>query len=259
MTFARAQAESLLNQAETGLYNDSRINSLRRLQVKEIDKRIERARKARDRARDLLKKQKLASRANSGSKRGASGKDNERSQRKADLLADILKRFEDQRKIARQEEKAKGASSKKSARKATKKSAKKTAKRAANKSLKKATKTAVKKSGKKAAKKTAAKRKQASTGKSAVKSRASSRPISPKRALANTRKLLEAKQARERDGQPWQTLDPQQDHLPEAGYQSGHAGEVAENLHAAESRIPSIQGSISTRDRKNQGRRDRRS
>lgn len=269
MTFTRAQAESLLNQAETGLYNDSRINSLRRLQLKEIDKRIERTRKARDRARDLLKKQKLASRAKSGSKRGAGGKDNERSQRKAELLADILKRFEDQRKTAKQEEKAMGDSTKKSARKATKKTATKTAKKAASKSPKKATKKAAstsskkatkkasRKVGKQAAKKTAAKRKQASTGKSAVKSKASSKPISPKRALANTRKLLEAKQARERDGQPWQTLDPQQAHLPEAGYQSGHAGEVAENLHAAESRIPSIQGSISTRDRKNQGRRDR--
>jgi hypothetical protein len=89
-------------------------------------------------------------------------------------------------------------------------------------------------------------------------STASSKPISKKRALANTRKLLEAKQARERSGQPWQRLDPQLDHQPEGGYQSGRAAEQAEVLHAGESRIPPIQGSISTRDRKHQGRRDRR-
>ncbi|MDQ3618269.1 MAG: hypothetical protein M3374_06100 [Pseudomonadota bacterium] len=76
--------------------------------------------------------------------------------------------------------------------------------------------------------------------------------------MANTRKLLEAKQQHDREPQPWQLLDPQHVHVPNEGYQSPAAADKAEELHAAESRMTGIQGSISTRDRHNQGKRDRR-
>jgi hypothetical protein len=49
------------------------------------------------------------------------------------------------------------------------------------------------------------------------------------------------------------------DHLPQPGYQSGQAAEKAEELHSGQSRMTQIEGSISTRDRKNQGKRDRHS
>lgn len=84
------------------------------------------------------------------------------------------------------------------------------------------------------------------------------RKITPKQALANTRKLLEAKQAQTRQPQPWQTLDPQREHVPQPGFQSDEAAAKANDLHAGESRMASIHGSVSTHDRRNQGKRDHR-
>lgn len=260
MAFTRAQAEGLLNKPEMALYDDSRINSLRGMSPADLAKRIDRARKARDRARDLLQRQKLATRDRAVGKRSATGDANLRSKRKAELLADILKRFEAQSSAAGKREKAAGkpdSPAKRGNGKPAKSAGKPAAasapgKKAAGKPAKRATKQA---SGRRAIED----RKTATTaGAKASKAGGSAKPISAKRALANTRKLLEAKQARERAGQPWQKLDPGQDHLPQAGSQSPGAAEQAEELHAGESRIPPIQGSISTRDRKHQGRRDRR-
>jgi hypothetical protein len=82
-------------------------------------------------------------------------------------------------------------------------------------------------------------------------------PISPDQALANTRALLEAKKRQDREGPAWQHLDGSAS--PAAGrYQSPEARSRAEELHAGESRMPAIEGSISTRDRKNQAKRDKR-
>ncbi|MDO5506602.1 MAG: hypothetical protein Q4F49_10010, partial [Pseudoxanthomonas suwonensis] len=106
MQFTRQQAEGLLNKTEMSLFNDSRINSLRKLAAAELDKRVTRARAVRDRARDLVQRQKLATRARTGSKGGTSGKANDRSRQKAALTADILKRFEAQLKVAKKAEKA---------------------------------------------------------------------------------------------------------------------------------------------------------
>ncbi len=82
--------------------------------------------------------------------------------------------------------------------------------------------------------------------------------MSPERALENTRRLLEEKQARARSPQPWQSLDPVADHVPQPGFQSPQAAGKARDLHAGESRMASIHGSSSTRDRYNQGKRDHR-
>jgi hypothetical protein len=307
MAFTRSQATGLLNQAEMGLFDDSRAHSLRGLDASQLGKRIERSRKARDRARDLLKRQKLASRSKTGSKRGASGQANERTGRKAELLADILGRFEDQLKQVgkRDRQDATKSPRKPAAGKDGKKpsTATKASKAQATPNKTAASKPAARKAapGKTASRKTAASKAKAAkpatdkaasprpadrtpslraasgktagaSGKSgsrtssaaspgakpARKDKDASRPITPKRALANTRKLLEAKRARQRQGLPWQTLDPGHDHLPQAGYPSRQAAEQAEDLHAGESRITPIQGSISTRDRKHQGKRDHR-
>ena len=94
MPITRARAVSLLNQREMALYDDSRINALRQLDEKSLQARISRARTARDRARDLAQRQKLQTRERTGAKRGFSGAANQRSLDKAELLADILGRFE---------------------------------------------------------------------------------------------------------------------------------------------------------------------
>jgi hypothetical protein len=98
----------------------------------------------------------------------------------------------------------------------------------------------------------------ASTAKAPPRKRASRRGPTPERALENIRSLLEAKHERDRTPQPWQSLDPVADHTPEAGYQSPQAASKAKELHAGEARLASIHGSISTRDRRNQGKRDHR-
>lgn len=278
MPFTRAKAEALLNRTEMGLYDDSRINSLRKLSASQISQRIERGRRARDRARDLVKRQKLASRERTGAKRGTSGLANERSKQKAELMADILKRFDTALAPARKRERDAGASTTTAARKrATASGASPagatTSKRAsgarttptpvaaaADRAGTKATPAAAARAAKAAKPARTAKVAKPPASKPAGRpaAKAPRRASTPKRALASTRKLLAAKQASDREAKPWQTLDPDRLHVPEPGYQSTAAARNALALHAAESRMAPIHGSISTRDRRNQGKRDHR-
>ena len=84
------------------------------------------------------------------------------------------------------------------------------------------------------------------------------RGITPAQALANTRALLEAKQAHDREPPPWQSLETPGSHASAPGFQSDEARIKADELHAGESRMQAIQGSISTQDRHQQGKRDAR-
>ncbi|WP_176943731.1 hypothetical protein [Pseudoxanthomonas sp. CF125] len=89
-------------------------------------------------------------------------------------------------------------------------------------------------------------------------SKAATRKVTPRQALASTRKLLEQKQAHDRETQPWQLLDPHHTPAADPGFQSNEAADKAVELHAAESRMKAIQGSSGTQDRRNQGKRDNR-
>lgn len=234
MQITRAKATSLLNKGEMQLYDDSRHNPIRGFTVKQLESRVTRARAARDRARDLVRRQKLASRARTGSKSGASGAANQRSKDKVEILADILKRFEAQVKLAKKTEKVaakKPAAGRKAAKKAPAK--KTTAKKT---TAKKTTRAAKKAAGKKPARK---------TGK-----------VTAKQALRSTRKVLEAKQEQARQPKPWQDSTSLGGQVSSDGFQSGTAARRAEDLHAAESRLPAIHGSVGTRGRINQGKRD---
>ena len=84
------------------------------------------------------------------------------------------------------------------------------------------------------------------------------RKITPEQALANTRALLEAKHEHDRQPPPWQTLGAAPGQAPQAGFQSDDAAQKAGELHAGESRMQAIQGSIGTQGRHNQGKRDSR-
>lgn len=109
----------------------------------------------------------------------------------------------------------------------------------------------------KARKKTAGKA-STTTRKTAVRKQAAKK-ITPARALANARALLEQKQEHDRQPAHWQQLDDN-DHaaVPGAGFASPEAAGKAQELHAAESRMKAIQGSLGTQDRRNQGKRDHR-
>ena len=246
MPITRAKASQLLNRKEMALYDDSRVNALRKLDAKALAARIQRARAARDRARDLVRTRKLASRERTGSKRGASGVANQRSKDKAELTADILERFETRaREIARAERAAgKRTPAAKAATKATKKKT-----------------TTPKAAGRKttAAAGLATRRTAGSAKKAAPTARKSrKRKLTPEQALAQTHALLEAKHARDAEPRPWQDAHEGPAVAGQPGFQSDSAARRALRLHAAEARIPAIQGSISTRDRINQGKRDHR-
>ncbi len=359
MPITRAKARQLLNQKEMALYDESRVNGLRQLDAKALATRITRARAARARARDLVRRQKLDSRTRTGSKRGTSGTANQRSKDKAELMADILGRFETHlreldrpaagsrktaskktvpKKVATRKVATKSATRKATARKtstgkaATKKAA--TKKAAAKKAAAKTgttrsragqavtRKAAGSRLEKKTASTTAVGRKTAKapqsngqpdrgrqsgdrrTGKADTRastpkvpasgqpdtssagsqrfrtaSQASSdrraggdtapaagsrtrrprkRPLTPEQALAQTQALLEAKQARDSEPKPWADIGGEAATAGSPGYQSDSAARRAKRLHAAEMRLPANQGSISTHDRINQGKRDRR-
>ena len=140
--------------------------------------------------------------------------------------------------------------------KATKKAAAKkaTAKKAAAKKTPAKKATTAKKTA--TAKKTTAKK--APVRKTATAKPAAKKAITPKRALANTRKLLREKQAQARTTPPWQALDGHHGTAPQSGFQSDGARVQAEHLHEAEVRLEGNQGSVSTHDRHNQGKRDNR-
>jgi hypothetical protein len=81
--------------------------------------------------------------------------------------------------------------------------------------------------------------------------------------LANTRELLEAKQAHDREPPPWRQFDPDHGqparahpHQAPDSEQQAEARAHAQELHEAESRLKAIQGSISEQDRHHQGRKD---
>jgi hypothetical protein len=285
MPITRAKATSLLNQKEMALYDDSRANALRKLDEKAVAARIKRARDARDRSRDLVQRQKLSSRDRTGNKRGTSGQANQRSKDKSELMADILRRFEARLKEAKREQKAESkasgktaqakkatkrtATSKKpaakkkaAAKKTTRKAAKAPAKKAATKTSKAPAKKATRKVSKAPAKRTASKTGKSASGKKAPARRKTAAPkkraLTPKQALKKTRELLEAKKQRDRAPKPWETLGHGNDAIGKPGFQSDSAASRAQDLHAGEVRLPAIEGSISTRDRINQGKRDHR-
>ena len=319
MPITRAKASQLLNQREMALYDESRINGLRQLDGKALATRVTRARTARDRARDLVRRQKLASRSSTGSKRGPGGTDNQRSKDKAELMADILARFETrQREVDRQEARSARATASAAGRKTAGKAGAQAAAgaRAPRKAAgagKGSSATATSKSPAQATKQAAvaapaaprSARETADTDDAAPAStsarrngglaagpgkpratartdgadgastagdgarrdgRATTAParrprkrrLTPEQALAQTQALLEAKQARDAEPKPWADIGGEGADAGAVGYQSPGAARRADQLHAGEMRLPANQGSISTRDRVNQGKRDHR-
>ena len=85
------------------------------------------------------------------------------------------------------------------------------------------------------------------------------RKTDSEQALANTRALLQTKQAHDRETPSWHAFDAKaRGKAPKAGYQDEEAKAKAVELHDGESRLEDIEGSLSTQDRRNQGKRDSR-
>lgn len=94
MTHTLAQAGKPLNVGEFALFSASRADALKTHTAARLRAKVRRARTLRDKFRDLLKRQRLATRSRTGSKAGASGAANQRTKQKAELFADVLQRFE---------------------------------------------------------------------------------------------------------------------------------------------------------------------
>lgn len=89
----KTQAAKLLSAAEMDVFNASLGAAIKELSPARLAGKVKRARTLRDKFRDLLKRQKLASRARTASKAGTSGAANERTERKAEVFDEVLTRF----------------------------------------------------------------------------------------------------------------------------------------------------------------------
>lgn len=93
MATNKTQAAKLLSTAEMAVYSASVAPAIKELTASRLTGKIQRARTLRDKFRDLLKRQKVATRSRTGSKVGTSGNANERTAMKADVFDEVLQRF----------------------------------------------------------------------------------------------------------------------------------------------------------------------
>lgn len=95
MAYSITQARPLLTAAELELFDQSRAAPIKALTLARLRGKVSRARTLRDKYRDLYRRQTVSARKSSAAKsRLPVGADNERTQRKADILQEVLTRFE---------------------------------------------------------------------------------------------------------------------------------------------------------------------
>ena len=92
MAYTLTQARPLLNAAELELFEQSRSEPIKRLTPAKLAGAVKRTRTPRDKYRDLYQRQTVAVRTSTPG--AVTGDDNERTQRKADILQEVLERYE---------------------------------------------------------------------------------------------------------------------------------------------------------------------
>ncbi|MFU8832457.1 MAG: hypothetical protein ACNA7J_09910, partial [Wenzhouxiangella sp.] len=158
MAYNRKQVQSICTKAEYALFVASVKGEVEKLPQARVQANIKRTRTLRDKYRDLHKRQRLATRERTGTKKGVKPDTNVRTEQKAKIFAEALARLEDRLKAIKAEERSAGkktAGKKKVAKKTTKKSA---AKKATKKKATKKKASKKKASKKKVAKKAATKK-----------------------------------------------------------------------------------------------------
>jgi hypothetical protein len=95
MAYNRIQASRLLAAAELAVFEASLGDALKALTAAKLRVLIKRARTLRDKAQDLLQRQRVATRNRTGSKGGTTGAANERTAQKVRAVSEALARFED--------------------------------------------------------------------------------------------------------------------------------------------------------------------
>lgn len=94
MAFNRNHARPLCSDAEYKLFTASLGDEIGALTPAQLRSKIQRARRLRDKYRDLYKRQRLANRARTGTKKGARPETNVRTSDKAQLFGEALSRFQ---------------------------------------------------------------------------------------------------------------------------------------------------------------------
>ena len=163
MAYTLTQARPLLNAAELELFEQSRAEPVKQLTGARLAGAIKRTRTLRDKYRDLYQRQTVAVRTSTPG--AVTGDDNERTQRKADILQEVLERYETRATALQEQGNGKtNAKAKAGAKTGTKTGAKGAAKSTAASTTATAASTSSKATGKPAGKAGAAK---TSAGKSA--------------------------------------------------------------------------------------------
>jgi hypothetical protein len=94
MAYNRTQARTICNDTEYELFTASLADSITQLTPAQLRGKIKRARTLRDKNTDLFRRQSLAMQESTGSKRGTTGTANQRTEQKARLFDEVLRRFE---------------------------------------------------------------------------------------------------------------------------------------------------------------------
>lgn len=116
MAYNRNHARALCTAAEYELFAASLADQIKSLTPARLKSKLERSRKLRDKYRDLLKRQRLANRARTGTKKGARPDSNARTVDKAKLFGEVLERLSARAKqLAAAEKRAQAAAARKAA------------------------------------------------------------------------------------------------------------------------------------------------
>lgn len=94
MAYNRAQAQKLCNESELQLVIASMADEVVKLTAAQLRSKVARARTLRDKNTDLFRRQSAAIRAATSAKRGSTGVANQRTEQKARLFDETLKRLE---------------------------------------------------------------------------------------------------------------------------------------------------------------------
>jgi len=93
MPYTRTEAKKLLTATELEVFDAGKATEIGKLTKPELRRNLERNRRLRDKYHDLFRRQRLATRAESGSKSGNSGVANQRTQQKEEIFAEAVDRL----------------------------------------------------------------------------------------------------------------------------------------------------------------------
>jgi len=95
MAYTRTTAKKLLTATELEVFDAARAAEIKKMTKPQLRSKLERSRKLRDKYRDLFRRQRLALRAEVGSKAGTKGNANDRTRQKEEIMAEVVTKFEE--------------------------------------------------------------------------------------------------------------------------------------------------------------------